>query len=168
MAVDPTGFDKAIAAIQPGALSERQQRIAAGMALARDGMPGYKAAQKVGIPWSTLWRYINGMRQLGNAAADGMEADTTALHETSVDMSLMAAERIRDSLAQEPDEWKPQDLVRVYAAATDRVIALGQQGRAQDDGGASMLQKMLQGHRVKLEPIKAGDDAVDVDAERVG
>lgn len=164
--VDPTGFQAALATIQPGALSERQQRIAAGLALVRDGMPGYKAARQVGIPWSTLWGYIHNVSKLGNAESDGMESDIRALNEASVDVALIAAESVRDELVNNRDAWKPADLVRAYSAATDRVIALNQRS-SQPNTSTPTLASLLSGIKLTVETSRAGDDATTVEAERV-
>ena len=167
MPIDPTGYDKALAQIQPGALSERQQRIAAGLALVRDGMSGLKAARAVGVPYSTLWGYIHEVSKLGNVESDGREIDLRSLDEASIDVALIAAEAVRDELVNNRDAWKPADLVRAYAAATDRVIALRQGGQSQADG-MSELSKLLQGMAVTLTPRPDGDRAIEAIAERVG
>lgn len=162
MPIDPTGYDKALATIQPGALSERQQRIAAGLALIADGTPGYVAARRVGVPWSTLWRYHHKLSKLGNDESDGMTADATALAETSVDVALIAAEAIRNSLTHDLDQWERGELVRAYAAATDRSLALSRQSAPTPASGQSVLSRLLDGARITIEPVDAADRAVTV------
>ena len=161
--VDPTGFDKAIAAIQPGALSERQQRIATAMAMVREGHSILKASKECELPYSTLWGYCRGVSNLGRENDGGRGRDLDALQAASLDASLIAVEKLRTALLTE--DWKHGDLVKAYGVATDKVIAFSQQPTGEAEDGQSMLAKFLAGHKVTIEPKRAGDDAIEVEGQ---
>lgn len=167
MAIDPTGMATAVAAIQVGALSERQQRIATGLALIRDGKPIKRAAIEVGIPESTMWRYAHGVSKVESADADGMDADLRTLNEASFDVALIAAEAVRDELVNNRDAWKPADLVRAYSAATDRVISLNQRSN-QPQNQQTSLASLLQGLKLTVEASDPSSQAIEAEVERVG
>lgn len=166
MAIDPTGYDKALAQIQPGALSERQQRIAAGLAMLADGQSYRRAASVAQVPLSTLWEYANHARSI-HERQTRMEDDVQVVAQLSCDVALIAGEAVRDSLINERDQWKPGDLVKAYGVATDKLIALGQRASAGDDS-VSELAKLLSNSRVTVEPMGESDRALSVEAERIG
>ena len=58
---DPTGMTTVLDNIEPGALSEREQRIAAGIQMVRDGSTIKGASKAVRIPLSTLHSYVTGV-----------------------------------------------------------------------------------------------------------
>jgi len=161
--VDPTGFQAALATIQPGALSERQQRIAAGLAMIRDGESIQQAAVLARVPYSTLWAY----HHKGQSVADRegkADYNVAAVTELSVDISLMAGERVRDSLAEHPEEWRPMDLVKAYGIATDKVALLSQRSTSSAHDALPALSKLLAGSKVTIEP---SEQATTIEAERV-
>lgn len=167
MPIDPTGYAGALEAIQPGQLSERQQRIATALAMVRDGMSLNQAARVAKIPLSTLWLY----HRKGHAVAERetkADFNVAAVTEVSVDISLMAAERVRDRLAENPDDWSNMDLVKAYGVATDKIIALAQRAGGQSVEGMTELQRLLTGRKVTIEPAQPGDSAIDVDAREIG
>lgn len=166
MAIDPTGYDKALAQIQPGALSERKQRIAVALGMIRDGSSLKNAARVAKVPYSTLWEYQHAQRSLSDPEGRG-ERDMATVQAFSVDMSLMAAENVIDSLTNERDQWKPGDLIKLYGVATDKLIAMGQRSNAADDS-VSELAKLLANSRVTVEPKPADSGALEVDAQRIG
>lgn len=163
MAIDPTGYAGALEAIQPGQLSERQQRIATALAMVRDGSSLLSASKRAQVPLSTLWRYHHNLSRLGSNESDGMEADVMAINQASVDVALIAAEAVRDELVNNREAWKPADLVRAYSAATDRVIAF--QGRSKGpEQGVSALAQLLTGRKVTIEDAQPIDSAIEVEA----
>lgn len=164
---DPTGMDAVLAQIQPGALSERQQRIANGLALIRDQKYDVKSAAKmVGIPHSTLWRYNRDGFEVKPEC--GIERDIEALVDVTADIALMAGEHIRDSIASGDDDWKPADLVRAYSAANDKLMSWTQRGGQKPDDGQSAITKLLAGATIQMAPApRDGDQAINVEAERV-
>lgn len=164
--VDPTGYEAALAQIPKGQLSERQQRIATGMAMVREGSSIWAAAKACQIPYSTLWGYCNNVTKLDNENAGVQGRDLEALQTASLDVSLIAAEKLRKAL--EEDDWRHGDLVKAYGVATDKVIAFQERPQADDAQGQSLLTKLIQGHRITIEPAREGDDAVPVEAERIG
>jgi len=167
MPIDPTGYAGALEAIQPGQLSERQQRIATALAMIRDGASILSASKKAQIPVSTMWRYHHNISKLGNSEGDGMDADVMAISQVSADVALIAAEAVRDELVNNREAWKPADLVRAYSAATDRVIAF--QGRSKGpEQGVSALAQLLTGRKVTIEDSRPGDDAIEVDVREIG
>ncbi len=160
--IDPTGTKAIVAAIEPGQLSERQQRIATGMALVRDqGMPVKTAARKVHIPRTTLRRYLDGMAEL--ATGEDHEVAITEIRNHSLDISRMAAERIAESLSEKGDEWKPGDLVKAYGVSTDKAVAMTQHKPPEDDGVSALSRLLEAGDTVT---ITKADRAIDVTPER--
>lgn len=167
MAIDPTGMRDVIATIQPGALSERQQRIAAGLALLNEGKSYREAARVAKIPHATLWEYHNKGRAVAEREGKA-DHNVAAVTEVSVDISLMAAERVRDRLAENPEEWSNMDLVKAYGIATDKVINLSQRSTGGATDSIPTLARLLQGAKVTIEPKQPSEKALEVEAERVG
>lgn len=163
MAVDPTGMNAALATIQPGALSERQQRIAVGLAMLERGHSYREAADVSKIPLSTLWDYRNDKRSLSERKTSDPR-DVEAVTELATDIAIMAGEAIRDSLS-DPDirrDWKPGDLIKAYGVAVDKILALNQVSAGDDQDGESLLKSLLAGHKLTIEPARLGDDAIEV------
>lgn len=159
-----------VAEIPKGQLSERQMRIAAGLALIRDrGMPFRQAAAEVDIPVKTLWRHAQGLQD--PMSDKGVTANETALVAASFDVAQMAAAKLTDRLLDEGHEWHNGDLVKLYSVATDKVaLRLNWKGgKTPDSGddGLTALAKLMKGHRLIAEPVRAGDDAIDVEAVSV-
>lgn len=157
--------DKEVAAqITPGALSEREQRIAAGIALVREGKSLNRAAKIVQVPRSTLTRYVQGVRQLGNS--NGRETRLADVEELSFDIARIAGERIRESLSETPEEWKPGDLVKAYGTATDKSATLsGLTSSGNKNAFADMFQA-LQAQGLELQP-KRTETVIETEAETV-
>src|SRR5678815_4355441 len=97
MAIDPTGYTAALATIQPGQLSERQQRIAAGLAMIRDGKSIRSASKATMIPWSTLDRYHRGLSTVGSNDA-GAELHIDGISNAAADIALMASQAVLESM----------------------------------------------------------------------
>ena len=163
MPIDPTGYAGALEAIQPGQLSERQQRIATALAMVRDGTPLRKAAVVAKVPYATLWEYHNKGRSVAGQETKA-DYNIAAVTEVSVDISLMAAERVRDRLAENPDDWSNMDLVKAYGVATDKIIALAQRTGGQSAEGMTELQRLLTGRKVTIEDAQPIDSAIEVEA----
>lgn len=161
--VDPTGYSHAIATIEKGALSERQQRIAVGVAMLRDGATYRQASAAAKVPIRTLWDYANRgqaiMEREGKA-----DYNVAAVTEVSLDISLMAAEHVRDRLAAAPEEWSNMDLVKAYGIATDKLIALSQRVTGGASDALPALSKLLSGSKVTIEPSEQGRA---IEAERI-
>jgi hypothetical protein len=167
MAIDPTGYTDAIATIPEGQLSERQQRIAAGLAMIRDGTSIKRASEIAKVPLSTLWNYHHKGRSIAERETKA-DYNVAAVTEMSVDISLMAAERVRDRLADDPDSWSNMDLVKAYGVATDKLIAIGARNPSSGDDGISELSKLLRSSKVTIEPKADGHSAIDVEADVIG
>lgn len=161
--IDPTGYTQALATIQPGALSERQQRIAAGVAMVREGASYRKAAAAAKVPLRTLWAYCNEGRAIAEREGKA-DYNVAAVSEMSVDISLMAAEHVRDRLASAPEEWTNMDLVKAYGVATDKIIAMSQRVSSGSQDALPALSKLLAGSKVTIEP---SEQATTIEAERV-
>lgn len=167
MGIDPTGYRDQLATIQPGALSERQQRIATALSMVREGISLNQAARVAKIPLSTLWAYHNSGRTVAERETKA-DYNVAAVTEVSVDISLMAAERVRDRLAERPDDWSNMDLVKAYGVATDKIIALAQRTTGQGTEGMTELQRLLTGRKVTIEDAQPIDSAIEVDAQEIG
>lgn len=160
MGIDPTGYQSALAEIKPGQLSERQQRLSIGVALVREGKSIRSAAAIAQVPKSTLHLYATGQVDILTTESS-LERQVNAVHEASIDMSLIAAEAVIESLSTQPDQWRPADLVKAYGVATDKVLAFGQRSKGPEQG-MSELSKLLQGSKLTIEPARPGDDAIEV------
>jgi len=159
--IDPTGYDVALVP-QPVALSERQQRIAAGMAMVRDGMSLRKASAAARVPRATLHGYMQGVSKLGRQEEHGRLEQVT---DYSYDISLIASEAIIESLSERPHEWKPGDLNRAYGTATDKIIALRNAPASQTAPGISALAQLLEGADVTITKRDPAKHAIDVTPE---
>lgn len=163
--VDPTGMDAVLAAIPKGQLSERQQRIAAGVALVKEqGFSCKAAAKRVGIPHATLWRYHRDNVTL--KPEQGLERDTEDIAEASADIALMAAEAIKDSLSNHVEDWRPIDLVKAYGVATDKIIALGDKKSGPVSGITELFSRIIQDNELVVRKRDRMLDAIEVEAER--
>ena len=163
--VDTTGFDAVLAAIPKGQLSERQQRIAAGMAMVREGRSYRTASMACGIPISTLHHYVSGSSSLERE--QGFERPLKDVNEQSFDIAQLAGEAIVESLTKDRDAWKPGDLVKAYGVAVDKINAMSGQSAAVPNGIAEALGKLLDKGDVTLRRHRPGDDALEVEAERL-
>lgn len=164
--VDPTGFDSVLAKIPKGQLSERQERIATGLAMIQNGSSIKRAAQTCGIPVSTLWNYHHGISTLGSET--GFERDLKSVQAVSHDIALIAGENIVKSLTTEPEAWKPGDLVKAYGVATDKVIAFQAGGQASAPNGiAELVGSLLEQGDISIKRRDKAAEAVEVEAERV-
>ena len=165
--VDPTGFEAALATIPEGQLSERQHRIAAGIALINDeGLSTHEAARRVSIPQATLYRYHRGQVALNQEMP--AERDLEAVTRASYDISQIAADAILDSLANEREDWKPGDLIKAYGVATDKVIAINRKAAPPDESAAAalvgVLAKAFEGKSVTVTEADPVEQAVEVEA----
>lgn len=163
--VDPTGFQAALATIQPGQLSERQQRIATGLAMIQAGSSCLAASKQCSLPVSTLWRYARGISNLQSENDGGRGRELDAIHDASIDASLIAAERLRDSLIH--DEWKPGDLVKAYGVATDKVIALSQRTTEAPMGIRELFSAVLAENDITIRKRDAIDQAIEIEASGI-
>lgn len=163
---DPTGFAKGLATIPKGQLSERQQRIANGLAMIQGGQSIKGAARACGIPMSTLWGYARGVSDLSRENDGGRGRDLDAILDASIDVSLIAAERLRESLVN--DEWKAGDLVKAYGVATDKVALLNQRSTDAPSGIRELFAAVLAEGDVTIRKRDPADEAIDVAADRVG
>lgn len=160
MTNDPTGYSDAIAAIPAEQLSTRQQQIAAGLAMIREGSPCLTAANKVGIPYSTLWRYSKALSKLNSSEADGREASLQALADHSVVASSIALERVTERLVDDEHEWKNGDLIKAYTATADKATALTARPKAEDSGVSALRELLAEGD---LTITKRGPEAEAID-----
>lgn len=161
--IDPTGYEAALETIDPGALSERDQRIAAALAMVREGRSVAGAARAAQVPRSTLSRYVAGVSKLGST--NNVAPRVRDLVDVSYDVARIAGESIRESLSERPDEWKPGDLVKAYGVATDKTIAL-QANREDGERGVSALAALLsEGADVTIHAPRPDARAIDVEAE---
>ena len=166
MPIDPTGYTAAIAAIPKGQLSERQQRIAAGLAMIREGKSIQAASRATMIPWSTLDRYHKGLSTLESNEA-GAEVNAENIHHAAADIALIAAQHVLESMRDNIEEWKPSDLIKAFGVAADKVLALSGRTKGAEQG-ISALGQLLAGSTLTFPPRPQGDSALDVEAERIG
>lgn len=159
MSQDTTGYKTAIAKIPQGQLSERQMRIAAAVAMVRDGSSVEGAARSARIPRTTLRRYID--RAADVASTKEQETRTADLLDASFDIANMASEAILESLSTDREAWKPGELVKAYGVATDKTAVLSTQ-RTSADPGISALAKLLESADVTITKRDASQDAIDV------
>lgn len=166
MGIDPTGYQAALAEIKPGQLSERQQRIAAGLAMIREGKSVRAASKATMIPWATLDRYNKGLSTLESNEA-GAEVNVEHIHHAASDIALIAAQHVLESLRDHSEEWKPGDFIKAFGVAADKVIALSGRTRPTETG-MSALGQLLSGATLTFPAAGQGERTLDVDAERIG
>ena len=167
MAEDPHGYQSVIAEIPRGQLSERQTRIAAGLALIRDGSSVNAAAKQVGIPQRTLWRHDKGLAAL--TSEKGIQANEQALLAASFDIAQLAAEKITDRLLDETNPVKDADLGKFYGIASDKIAirrgyarGTGPADEKTQDALAGALERLRQGDQVQITSADPTSHAIDV------
>jgi hypothetical protein len=137
-------------------------RIAAAVAMVREGQTIRRAAQAARVPKSTLHTYLHRSPEDGHVQEQ--ETRVGALLDASYDIAGLAAESIRDSMIDNPDDWKPADLVRAYAASADRTIALTRPAQSTSPG-VSALAQLLEAGDLTLTKRDTSRDAIDVTPE---
>lgn len=159
-----TGFDAALEAIPENQLSSRQQRIAAGVAMIREGSTCLAASKAVEIPYTTLRRYSKALANVVSSEADGRDASFQALADHSIVASTIALERITERLVDDEHEWKDSDLARTYVATAEKAQSLIARPKAEDSGVSALRELMQEGDITitKRDPTK---DAIDVTPE---
>ncbi len=165
---DPTGMLETLAEADQVMvpLSPRKAKIAAGLALVRDGMPIQRAAKHVDIPTATLWRHARGLSDVNSEKL--VQVNEQALVAASFDMAQIAASKLTDRLLDEDHGWKDGDLVKVYGVATDKIAmrrgwSKGQQANG-DDHGMTTLARLLSGTKLTIEDADPVEQAIEVDA----
>ena len=148
------------AQIEPGALSERDQRIAAGLALVREGTSMKRAAQIAQVPRTTLMRYRDNLSKLGTS--NGREQRLADVEELSFDIARIAGERIRESLNDPEETWKPGDLVKAYGTATDKTLAMANVTASGNQNAFAHVFKGLKDMGLTLQPER---DETTIEAE---
>ena len=162
---DPDGYTTALETIELGALSERDQRIAAALAMVREGRSVAGAARATQVPRTTLSRYVAGVSRLGST--NGIAPRVRDLVDVSYDVARIAGEAVRESLSERPEDWKPGDLVKAFGVATDKTIALAGQ-RSEGERGVSALAELLSGGgSLTIQTPTPDERAVEVDGRRV-
>ena len=167
MGEDHTGMDAVVAEIPRGQLSERQTRIAAGLALIRDGSSVQAAARQVEIPQPTLWRHNRGLSTLNDEK--GIQANEQALLAASFDIAQLAAEKITDRLLDETNPVKDADLGKFYGIASDKIAirrgyarGTGPADEKTQDALAGALERLRQGDQVQITSPDPTSQAIDV------
>lgn len=160
--VDPTGFQAALATIQPGQLSERQQRIATGVAMIQAGSTLNSASKACGIPLSTLWGYARGITKFENENEGRRGRDLEVLHDACLDNALLASEKLREALTTE--EWSHGDLVKALGVNVDKIAVLGQRTAPAPDGIRELFASVLSENEITIRKRDPVNDAVEVEA----
>ena len=162
---DPRGYAQTLATIPSDALSTRQQRVAAAVALVRvEGRTVSQASRETGIPRPTIYRHLDGVSSI----ADTSKGDQAA-HRRILDASQAIAIRAGDAVldAIEDGGMRPGDLIKAYGVATDKTIALGAQ-RSEGERGVSALAELLSGGgSVTIQAPTPEERAVEGDGRRV-
>lgn len=161
--VDPTGYEDALATIPKGQLSERQQRIAAGLAMIREGSSIKKAAEVCRIPKTTMWEYHHSLRSLSDPEIK-VDRDMKAIQAATYDIAQIASEKIIESLSDNAEDWKPGDLVKAYGVAVDKIGILSSSAAPGTDGVANLVSALLEAGSVTITPHPPDHAAIDVEA----
>jgi len=157
---DNSGYEAAIAEIPKGQLSEREQRIAAGIAMVKvDGFSILQASKKTGIPYTTLSRHVRGIT---TTVSNNVEAAREDLLETAYAVASGAAAHIQARLDDENHEWKDGDLAKVYGIATDKFDRLQNAGGMPTSGVAALIDVLTKEHDLTLSKRDPATDAIDV------
>lgn len=166
---DPDPFAAVVVADLP-AIDEpsgRQQRIAAGLALIRQGKLSILAAsKKVGIPYSTMWRFANGVSDVVTSGSD----QRSKVEMDLLDLSLAVSHRSLEKLAEriDSDDIRTAELVKANQVSRDTVAMMrgwkDNSGRGDDDTKNALVAalEMMRGKRVTIEDADPADQAVDV------
>ena len=160
---DASGYSAAIEAIPTEALSGRQQRIAAAVALVRtEGRTVRHASRATGIPRPTIYRHLDGVSSIADTSKGDREA-----HRRSLDASQAIAIRAADSVldALESGDMKPADASRAFGIAVDKTLALSQT-RAESGRGISALAELLAGGGSVTIEATAPETVIEVEGER--
>ena len=164
---DPSGYLEAIAEIPRGQLSERQQRIAAGIAMIRDGKSCNKAAKEVGIPYSTLFRHKQGLTDPNYEKA--FQKGEKALIEGHLAIATLGAEKVFERV--EADTMSDGDLIKAVGVSTDKLAlkrgwarGLSSADEKTQDALAGALEHLRQGHTVTIEKPDPVNEAIEIDA----
>lgn len=165
MASDPTGFAGAIKELPESGLSSRQQRVAAAIAMVKNGHTQRDASEATGIPKTTLYRALRGIGTIRDQGKQD-EAATRAILEASQAISLKASEVVMEGL--DDPNVKLGDAVKAFGVAVDKIHAFGQTPSSQGDGVAALLQGILDQADVTITKRAPERDAVDVTPSESG
>ena len=163
---DDSGYQAAIAEIPRGQLSERQQRIAAGLAMIRvDGSSVHAAAKAVQIPYSTLYDHNRGLTDPDYEK--GFKANERGLVDGLMSIATLASEKIFERV--EADTMRDGDLIKAQGVAIDKIAMKRRWAQTQTQGSdrthdalAAALEAMRQGAKVSIEQPDPVADAIEI------
>ncbi len=167
---DPTGMQAALATIPKGQLSERQQRIAAGLYEIRAGSSINAASKAVGIPYATLYKHHKGLISSDNEKT--LTKGEGALIDGLFAIAGLASEKIFERLEDTKHPMSDGNLIKAQGVATDKIAAFRNWSKGQGskgvDQGISILAQLMQGKRVTIgiEDTDPVEEAIDVTGER--
>ena len=161
---DSSGYLEAIAEIPKGQLSERQQRIAAGLAMIRDGSSIREASHLTNIPYSTLYDHKRGLTETDHEKA--FQKGERALVDGLLAIATLASEKVFERV--EADSMRDGDLIKAQGVAIDKIAlkrgwSKGQQANG-DDHGMTTLARLLSGKKLTIEDADPVKQAIEVDA----
>lgn len=160
---DPTGYDAALEAIQPG-LNTREQTIAVALAMIDEGVSIKAAAERCQLPYATLWRYARKVSELNSDATDGRTASLEALADQTLVAARIAAERVTQRLVDDDHEWRDSDLIKATQVMADKASQLASRPK-HEESGISALRELLGAGDITISAKKPGDEAIDVTPE---
>ena len=159
---DASGYGAAIEAIPTDALSSRQQRIAAAVALVRtEGRTVSHASRATGIPRPTIYRHLEGVASIADTSKGDREAHRRIL-DASQAIAIRAADNVLDAL--ESGDMKPADASRAFGIAVDKTLALSQT-RAESGRGISALAELLAGGGSVTIEATAPAEVIEVESD---
>lgn len=142
--------------------SPRQQRVAAGLALIRQGYDYRKAAEAVGIPKSTLWAADHGLRPT-SGRSESMGAIEEHIEDLSAQITARAAESILERL--EDGSMRPSEVIKAHEVARNTLAMRRGWDRSQigDTRAVSALADALEAMRDKVRADAKVAEAIEVE-----
>ena len=167
MPTDPTGITDALAEIPKGQLSERQHRMAAGLALIDAGSSISAASRECGIPYTTLYQQHRGIT--ASDRENTFQRGEDALIDAQLTIASRASEIVLERL--DADTMRDADVIKAMGVATDKVAIKRQWARgsgASDvntrDALTEALESVMRGGSVTVTGPDPISEAVEVEA----
>lgn len=141
--------------------SPKAQRLAAGLALVRQGMDYRSAAERVGVPKTTLWNHCHGLDS-GVGRNEAMVAIEAQIEDLSAQIVVRAAEKILTRL--DDDSMRPSEEIKAMQVARDTLAIRRDWNKASvgDARAVNALADALESMRDKVQADSKLSQAIDV------
>ncbi len=171
------GFDSVLESLPSiGALSPHQERIAAGVAMIKQGETYRNVSAKVGVSVGCLAKYVHGGSN-SEHSGKGVKVAEAAIQSLALENSIQASHNINEGLNIEPGmpgSYKPSETVKalqVSAHIAGRMLGWDKSGgdgnERSRDALAGALQQLQQGAKISIEQPDKVAEAIEVEATPV-